>query len=95
VRGRLFTARELAELLSLSVETVLRWTRRGELPAVRLPGGAIRYREPDIDEWIERRVTATPVREAPASLSDAAAPRVSSTPPASPPLDAATTEEAP
>ena len=24
---------------------VLRWTRRGELPAIRLPGGAIRFRE--------------------------------------------------
>ena len=43
---RLLTAREVAERLGVTAETVLRWTRRGELPAIRLPGGAIRYREP-------------------------------------------------
>ena len=43
--GRLLTAREVAERLGVIAETVLRWTRRGELPAIRLPGGAIRYRE--------------------------------------------------
>ena len=41
----LLTARAVAELLGVSAETVLRWTRRGELPAIRLPGGAIRFRE--------------------------------------------------
>lgn len=44
--GPLLTARQVAELLGVSAETVLRWTRRGDLPALRLPGGAIRYREP-------------------------------------------------
>ena len=34
----LLTARELGELLGVSSETVLRWTRNGELPAIRLPG---------------------------------------------------------
>ena len=42
--SRLLTAREVAEQLGVSTETVLRWTRRGELPAIRLPGGAIRFR---------------------------------------------------
>ena len=50
--GPLRTAREVADLLGVSTETVLRWTRRGELPALRLPGGAIRYREPDLDQWL-------------------------------------------
>jgi excisionase family DNA binding protein len=36
VTGRLVAARELADYLGVSSETVLRWTRRGELPAVRL-----------------------------------------------------------
>jgi excisionase family DNA binding protein len=58
VTGRLLTARELAGLLEVSTETVLRWTRRGELPAIRLPGGAIRYRETDLDAWLEARETA-------------------------------------
>jgi excisionase family DNA binding protein len=54
----LLTARTLAELLGVSAETVLRWTRRGELPAHRLPNGAIRFRESAIDAWLEERATA-------------------------------------
>jgi excisionase family DNA binding protein len=59
VNGRLLTAREVADLLGVSAETVLRWTRRGELPAIRLPGGAIRYREHDLERWLEERATPT------------------------------------
>ena len=55
--GRLLTARELAELLGVSTETVLRWTRRGTLPAIRLPGGAIRFRQDELDEWLATRAT--------------------------------------
>ena len=58
--GPLLTARAVADLLDVSAETVLRWTRRGELPAIRLPGGAIRYRDDAIDRWLAER--ATPVR---------------------------------
>jgi excisionase family DNA binding protein len=57
VTGRLLTARAVSELLGVSAETVLRWTRRGELPAIRLPGGAIRFRDGDLDEWLEKRAT--------------------------------------
>jgi len=60
--GHLLTAREVADMLGVSAETVLRWTRRGELPAIRLPGGAIRYREADLDEWLTARsCTAAPM----------------------------------
>jgi len=58
--GPLLTAREVAELLGVSAETVLRWTRRGDLPALRLPGGAIRYRETDLDNWL---ATCTTTKE--------------------------------
>jgi excisionase family DNA binding protein len=61
--SRLLTAREVAELLGVSSETVLRWTRRGDLPAIRLPSGALRYREDEIDRWLTLRATS------PASLS--------------------------
>jgi len=50
--GPLLTARQVADLLGVSAETVLRWTRRGELPAIRLPGGAIRYRQTELDNWL-------------------------------------------
>jgi excisionase family DNA binding protein len=53
----LLTARELAEQLSVSAETVLRWHRRGELPAIKLPGGAVRFREADVASWLEQRAT--------------------------------------
>jgi excisionase family DNA binding protein len=55
--GPLLTARAVADLFDVSAETVLRWTRRGELPAIRLPGGAIRYREDAIDAWLGERAT--------------------------------------
>jgi excisionase family DNA binding protein len=58
VTARLLTAREVAGLLGVSTETVLRWTRRREVPAVRLPGGAIRYRPDELDQWLMARATA-------------------------------------
>jgi excisionase family DNA binding protein len=61
VTGRLLTAREVADRLGVSAETVLRWSRRRELPAIKLPGGAIRYRADELDDWLAQR--ATPVRE--------------------------------
>jgi excisionase family DNA binding protein len=57
--GRLLTARAVADQLDVSAETVLRWTRRGELPAVRLPGGAIRYREDELEDWLTLRATSS------------------------------------
>jgi excisionase family DNA binding protein len=58
VADPLLAARQVADQLGVSAETVLRWTRRGELPAIRLPGGAIRYRETDLEAWLEERATA-------------------------------------
>lgn len=55
VTGPLLTAREVAPLFSVSAETILRWTRRGELPAFRLPGGAIRLRGDELYEWFTAR----------------------------------------
>jgi excisionase family DNA binding protein len=60
VSGPLLTARAVADLLGVSAETVLRWTRRGELPAIRLPGGAIRFRPEELEGWLSER--ATPAR---------------------------------
>jgi excisionase family DNA binding protein len=60
--SRLLTAREVAGLLRVSTETVLRWARRGELPARRLPGGAIRFEEDAIAAWLTEREAAAPRR---------------------------------
>lgn len=51
--GRFLTTRELAELLDLSTETVLRRWRRGEIPGgIRLASNVLRFREAAIDEWL-------------------------------------------
>ena len=51
---RMLTAREVAGMLGVSVETALRWRRSGRLPGgYRLAAGVLRWRESDIDCWLE------------------------------------------
>jgi excisionase family DNA binding protein len=57
---RLLTTREVADRLRVNAETVLRWHRRGDLPSVRLSTRAIRFRETDVEAFVEAR--ATPAR---------------------------------
>ncbi len=52
MNARLLTARELADRLGVSAGALLRWTRAGQVPAVKLPSGAIRYIPEKIDEWL-------------------------------------------
>jgi excisionase family DNA binding protein len=52
----LLTAREVADLLGESVETVLRRFRRGDLPGLRLGNGArrpVRFRWSEVEAWCE------------------------------------------
>ena len=81
--ARLLTAREVADLLGVSTESVLRWTRAGKLPAIRLPGGALRYRDADLEVWLYERATLSrgsvshPAERRPAStLAVSATPEV-------------------
>lgn len=64
---RLLTARVVAERLDVSTETILRWIRRGELPAIRLPGGAIRIVDAELEAWLAARATCQAVAIAGAS----------------------------
>jgi excisionase family DNA binding protein len=95
----MLTARDVAERLGYSVDTVLRWTREGKLRGYRISGtkhGRLRYLEEDLEALLDERATAAPVREAPATLPGAAVLRLSSSPPAIPPRStAAPTEEDP
>jgi excisionase family DNA binding protein len=86
--NRLLTTREIAEVLSVSPETVLRWTRRGELPAIRLPGGALRYRRDEIEDWLAAHSTTVADRERP-SVQAAGAVRAAGRPSVSPLASAA------
>lgn len=48
----LLTAQQVADRLRVHVESVRRWTRAGELDAVRLPSGRYRYRVEDVDALV-------------------------------------------
>ncbi len=51
----LLTAREVAEMLAVSPETVLRRWRAGELPGFRLAPNVLRFRADDIEAWLQGR----------------------------------------
>jgi excisionase family DNA binding protein len=46
---------EAACLLSVPTRTVLSLIRRGDLPALRLPGRRLRIRAADLQEFVRRR----------------------------------------
>jgi excisionase family DNA binding protein len=53
--GPLLTTRQVAELLSVSPETVLRRVRAGQLPAFRIATNALRFDEDELQRWLEQR----------------------------------------
>lgn len=66
--GRLLTAREVAGLLGVTPETVLRWIDTRGLPARRLTSRAMRFNEAELDAWLAERSTAGDAdRDAPAT----------------------------
>lgn len=67
---QLLTARAVADMLDVCAETVLRWIRNGELPAIRLPGGAVRIVDDELWDWLRSR--ATPARGVLATTAGAA-----------------------
>jgi excisionase family DNA binding protein len=56
---RLLTTRQVAALLGLSPETVLRRHRAGELPGIRLASNVLRFDEDDVRAYIEARRTTS------------------------------------
>jgi excisionase family DNA binding protein len=98
VSERLLTAREVAARLAVSTGALLRWTRDGKVPAVKLPSGAIRYVPDEVDDWLaeshmgaaERGVLPTrPGRARPEGYGTLDFPSL----PTAPPLEAAQNEE--
>ncbi len=55
VREPLLTTRQVADWLGLSPETVLRRYRAGEIPGHRLGTNVLRFRESEVEAWIEGR----------------------------------------
>ena len=51
---RLLDTAAIAEQLGMSVSTIRKWVHYGFIPHVKL-GRAVRFREKDIEKWIEER----------------------------------------
>ena len=68
---RLLSARELADRLGVSTGALLRWTRGGQVPAVKLPSGAVRYVPERIDAWLLERAMADGATEEVSPAPDA------------------------
>jgi excisionase family DNA binding protein len=96
----MLTAREVAERFGVTVETILRLTRRDELPALRSRDGELRYplryAVGELEAWLVERTGAAP-REGESQLDDRAHGRgyvrLRSLTRANAPRDAAPTEE--
>ncbi|MBM43952.1 MAG: hypothetical protein CMJ36_02920 [Phycisphaerae bacterium] len=55
---RLLTADELAEMFGVETEDICYWAKEGMHdfpPALKLAGNTLRWRESDIDRWINER----------------------------------------
>ena len=51
---RLLDTAEIAEQLNMSVSTIRKWVHFGFIPHVKL-GRTVRFREKDVEAWIEER----------------------------------------
>jgi len=56
------TAQDVADLLRVSVRTVNRWTRDGELPAFVQISRARRFRREEIEKWLAAHEEKTRAR---------------------------------
>jgi excisionase family DNA binding protein len=63
MEDRLLTARELAQLLRVTRDTVLVLFRGGKIPGIRL-GGSVRFSPSAIEDWLDRS-SVTPTGDRP------------------------------
>jgi predicted DNA-binding transcriptional regulator AlpA len=66
--SRVFTADELANLLTISPATLAGWRCVGRGPRYIKQGRFVRYREQDVDEWLQREFKEELSRTRPASM---------------------------
>jgi excisionase family DNA binding protein len=52
--GEMFTARELEQILKISVKTIYRYVQQGLIPYVRIQSN-VRFPKQQILQWIERQ----------------------------------------
>jgi predicted DNA-binding transcriptional regulator AlpA len=55
--GRLLSAEDLANITGLSIETLAQWrSQRRGIPFVKISRNCVRYRQADLDRWLEERI---------------------------------------
>jgi excisionase family DNA binding protein len=55
--GRLLTPEDLAQVTGLSTETLAQWrSQRRGIPFVKISRNCVRYRQADLDRWLEERI---------------------------------------
>lgn len=59
MNNRLLTTIEAAEYLALGKQTIERWRLTGEGPKFVKMGGAVRYRQEDLDAFISENIKRT------------------------------------
>ena len=66
VMPKLLTTDDVAEMTGLSPETLAQWRwLKKEIPFVRLGKKCVRYRQSDIDAWLEKRLVSVTSGETP------------------------------
>ena len=53
---KLLTPQEIADCLGVRPSTIYQWTYQGFIPHVKV-GRLVRFREADVTQWLERRVS--------------------------------------
>ena len=58
----LLTPGEVAQITGLSVETLAQWrSQRRGIPFVKVSRNCVRYRQSDLDHWLEERIVSVDV----------------------------------
>lgn len=68
----LLTAKQVAELLGCRVNSIYELAGRGELPSYKVAGVGRRFRESEIEHWLEAQRYSGPVTRLPAARAGSA-----------------------
>jgi excisionase family DNA binding protein len=50
-----YTAKEVADLIGRTTDTVYRWVREGYIPHIRLRGGSLIFPKQEVDAWLDEK----------------------------------------
>jgi predicted DNA-binding transcriptional regulator AlpA len=54
---RLLSSEEVSLIVGLSIETLAQWrSQKRGIPYLKISRNCVRYRQADLDEWLQRRI---------------------------------------